>query len=171
MQMTALFYVFCEVNNLKGFKLDEKGDIVFENGNIALIEDNELKAQTLRTTMGTNKGEWFLNEDEGVDFGFLIGKGITDEMRLAQCADACRQVDEKLYISDYHSEVDKQTRASVLYFTARDDIDTVINANQAYSEDILETNANASEKLALANKQLAENRDAAMRLERRLSGQ
>ena len=156
---------------MRGFLLDERGDIVFEKGNIAFVTDNELKAQTLRTVMGTNKGEWFLNANEGVDFKYLLGKGITDDMRLSQCRDACLQVDEALYVSDYRSELDNATRASTLYFTAKDSGGTVLNASQKYGEDILETNANASEKLALANQQLAGIREASEKLERRLSGQ
>lgn len=155
---------------MKGFKVDDRGDIVFENGKIALIEDNELKAQSLRTVMGTNKGEWFLNDTEGVDFGFLLGKGITDDMRLAQCVEACKQVDESLHITDFSAEKDNSTRKSTIYFTAEGE-DTIINASQSYGEDIMETNANAASKLALANEQLAANRNAATKLERRLSGQ
>lgn len=156
---------------MKGFKVDERGDIILENGNIALIADDALKAQTLRTVLSTNKGEWFLNKNEGIDFHFLLGKGITDDMRLSQVKDGCNQVDDALYVSDFSSEVNNRTRASIIYFTAKDDGGTVINASQAYGEDIIETNADASEKLALANRQLAENRKSAARLERRLSGQ
>ena len=156
---------------MKGFKVDERGDIIFENGNIAFVKDTELKAQTLRTVLGTNKGEWFLNDDEGIDFDFIIGKNITDDMRLSQCKDACRQVDETLYVSDFYSEVDKKTRESALYFKAQSGDGTIININHSYGEDIAETNANASSKLALANAQMAADRSAMEKLERRLSGQ
>lgn len=154
---------------MKGFKVDEKGDIVFENGSIALVENDELKAQTLRTVMATNKGEWFLNENEGVDFKFLLGKGITEEMRLAQCNDACNQVDANLHILNFKTDIEKASRKSSIRFTAQSG-DTVINASQSYGEDIVETNANASSKLALANAQMSANRSAVEKLERRLSG-
>lgn len=155
---------------MKGFKLDERGDIVFEKGKIAFVEDINLTVQTIRTVMGTNKGEWFLNDNEGIDFDFILGKGITDDMRLSQCADACQQVDSNLYVYDFRSEVDKKTRQSTLFFKAKDGGTTLISLDKNYGQDISETNANASEKLAHANEMLASNRKATEKLERRLSG-
>lgn len=154
---------------MRGFLLDEKGDIVIENGSIALVENEHLKAQTLRTVMGTNKGEWFLNDEEGIDFNFMLGKGITEDMQLAQCKDACNQVDTSLTVVDFHREVDKATRKAEINFKAQgDNVD--ITVSQSYG-DMVETNADASSKLAIANAQMAADRSSALKLERRLSGQ
>lgn len=41
---------------------------------------NELLAQTVRQVLSTNKGEWFLNQEEGINFKNLLGKtGKSDE--------------------------------------------------------------------------------------------
>lgn len=41
---------------MKGFKLDLNGDVVLSGGDIVLISDDELKAQKVRTVIGTNQG-------------------------------------------------------------------------------------------------------------------
>jgi hypothetical protein len=154
---------------MKGFLVDERGDIVIVNGSIALVENIDLKAQTLRTVMGTNKGEWFLNDEEGIDFSYMLGKGITEDMQLAQCKDACNQVDESLTVVDFRRTLDKTTRKAEIYFKAQgDNVD--INVRQTYG-DMTETNADASSKLALANARMVADRNSALKLERRLSGQ
>ena len=153
---------------MKGFLLDEKGDIVIENGQLVMISGNELKAQTLRTVMGTNKGEWFYNNDEGIDFSFMLGKGITDEMRLAQCKDACSQVDESLYVSEFNCEVENKTRKSTIQFVAKNDNNTEITFSEVYGD---ETNTDAARKLAEANAELTAYRSATNKLARRLDGE
>ena len=59
---------------MKSFKLDSNGDVVIKNGNIAMVDGAELTAQTVRTLLGTNKGEWFGNLDEGISFKNILGK-------------------------------------------------------------------------------------------------
>jgi hypothetical protein len=59
---------------LKGFKLDSSGDIIINNNTIEMISGNELLAQTVRTLLGTNKGEWALNEQEGINHRNIIGQ-------------------------------------------------------------------------------------------------
>ena len=49
---------------MQGFKLDSNGDVLIESGKITMTSGTDLTAQTLQTVAGTNKGEWFLNEDE-----------------------------------------------------------------------------------------------------------
>ena len=111
---------------MQGFKLDNNGDIAIENGEIAFVSDNELTAQTLQTVLGTNKGEWFMNENEGVDFGFLLGKGITDDMRLGQVTDAAYQVDERLQVVGFSCEEESSTRKSTIHFSVKDDEENII---------------------------------------------
>ncbi len=41
---------------------------------IEMVEGNELLAQTVKTVLGTNKGEWALNTDEGITFANILGK-------------------------------------------------------------------------------------------------
>ena len=59
---------------MKGFALDEKGDLLIENGEIQLVHGAELTMQTIKSVLGTQKGEWFLNSDEGVNHNEILGK-------------------------------------------------------------------------------------------------
>ena len=42
-----------------------------------MIKGTELKAQTVKTVLGTNNGEWFGNPDEGISFRNILGKNRT----------------------------------------------------------------------------------------------
>lgn len=59
---------------MKGFALNEQGDLVIENGEIQMVHGTELKAQTIKTVLGTQKGEWFPNWEEGIDHNEILGK-------------------------------------------------------------------------------------------------
>lgn len=59
---------------MRGFLLDESGDVVVKGNDIAMLQGNELLAQKVRLVLGTNKGEWFANTDEGIDNKVLLGK-------------------------------------------------------------------------------------------------
>ena len=112
--------------------MDDNGDIVIKDGNMQIVSDNELKAQTLKTVLGTNKGEWFLNTDEGINLHFLLGKGVTEDMQLSQVKEACKQVDENLYVSAFSATVDDANRKSTIYFTAKDDNGTELSGKKVY---------------------------------------
>lgn len=59
---------------IKGFALNDKGDVIIENGNIQMAHGAELTKQTIKTVLGTQKGEWFLNWNEGIDHNSILGK-------------------------------------------------------------------------------------------------
>lgn len=121
---------------MQGFKLDSNGDVMLENGKISIVSGTDLMAQTLKTVIGTNKGEWFMNDDEGIDFDSVIGKGITEDMQRAEIIDACGQVDQNLQLTEFSSETDKKTRAAILAFTAVNQSGEEIRVERDYSNDI-----------------------------------
>lgn len=59
---------------IKGFKLTNNGDISVSNNQIDMVEGNELLRQKVRQVLGTNKGEWFADVDEGINFRNILGK-------------------------------------------------------------------------------------------------
>lgn len=65
---------------MKGFKLDHSGDVVMRDGDIEMVQDIELVAQTVRQVIGTNLGEWFGDEDEGIDFYVILTKNPNYEL-------------------------------------------------------------------------------------------
>lgn len=58
---------------MKGFSLTN-GDLTITNNEIDMIEGNNLTAQTIRCVLSTNKGEWFFDAGEGIDFDNIFGK-------------------------------------------------------------------------------------------------
>lgn len=63
---------------MKGFKLKD-GDIEIVENKISMVSGNDLLRQTTETVLGTNKGEWVLNPDEGIKFSTILGKKPTLE--------------------------------------------------------------------------------------------
>lgn len=59
---------------MKGFALDENGDVLIENGTIQMVHGSELTAQTIKSVFGTQKGEWFLNWEQGINHNEILGK-------------------------------------------------------------------------------------------------
>lgn len=59
---------------MKTFKLDINGDVVITDNKIELVEGIELIVQTLRQVLSTNLGEWFGDEEEGIDFYAILTK-------------------------------------------------------------------------------------------------
>lgn len=59
---------------IKGFAIDDKGDLIIENSSIKMVHGTELTKQTIKTVLGTQKGEWFLNWNEGIDHNTILGK-------------------------------------------------------------------------------------------------
>ncbi|MFD1777004.1 DUF2634 domain-containing protein [Paenibacillus rhizophilus] len=60
-------------------KVDETGDLVFAGGELQLVSGPEEIAQSCRMAVGTNKGEWFLDLDFGIDFSRIMGKSVTED--------------------------------------------------------------------------------------------
>lgn len=59
---------------MKGFALDEKGDLIIENNEIVMVNGNDLLKQNVKSVLSTNKGEWSLNVEEGINFNNILGK-------------------------------------------------------------------------------------------------
>lgn len=59
---------------MKGFALDERGDLIIENGVIQMVHGTDLTTQTLKSVLSTQKGEWFFNQDEGIEINEILGK-------------------------------------------------------------------------------------------------
>lgn len=59
---------------MKGFALTENGDLLIENGEIQMAHGTDLTMQTIKSTFGTKKGEWFLDWEQGIDYDSIFGK-------------------------------------------------------------------------------------------------
>ena len=90
---------------MKGFALDKNGDVKIEHGRIQMIDGNELLRQTCQTVIGTNRGEWPLNLEEGIDFALLRGKQIDYQAIQNELLAGLQQVDESFLIDSFAHEV------------------------------------------------------------------
>lgn len=69
---------------MKTFKMIDD-DLVFDDtGNLVMIDGYEEVRQSIERILTTNKNEWFLNIDFGLDYSSIRGKGKTkEEIELA----------------------------------------------------------------------------------------
>ena len=93
------------MDGIKSFALDETGDILIENKEIQMVNDKELIRQEVWEILSTNKGEWFFNWEQGIEFDNILGKGVTEEAVRNEIVDGLQQVDENLSISDFSMTV------------------------------------------------------------------
>lgn len=84
---------------MKGFALDESGDVKIMNNDISMVSGNELLIQKIRQVLRTNQGEWWLQPKEGVP----VQKILKKNPNIAQVKDyvksAVAQVDSSLRIT------------------------------------------------------------------------
>ena len=117
---------------MKGFKLNANGDVVVGTTDIEMVEDNELKKQKILTVLGTNKGEWPLNKNEGIAFSQMLGKGVTEDMARTQVQSGIKQVDAAIYIDRLAFSIDNQNRAAKVDFTVKDNSGETIEIEQKW---------------------------------------
>lgn len=161
---------------MRGFKLNGNGDIVIglKSGNtispsgnqIQMVEGNELIAQKILIALGTNKGEWFWNEELGIDFDMVIGKGIAEEMIQSQIEQGIRQVDESMFLSDFTVDFDNKHRTATVNFTVENNGGKIAKFEKVYGA---ETNTSLEDRLEAANAKIAIYENATAKLERRLN--
>ena len=127
---------------MRGFKVDENGDVVIsKQGNntvspsgkqIQLIEGNELIAQKILIALSTSKGEWFWNKELGINYNFIVGKGITEDMIRSQIAVGVHQVDPNMFISEFNVDIDKRARTATIEFTVENNGGKVAKIEKVY---------------------------------------
>ena len=86
---------------MKSLALDSSGDLLIENGSLQRVDGNELIRQKVQEVINTNKGEWFFDWEQGIEFSNILGKGVTDEAIMLEIQNGLKQVDENLLISDF----------------------------------------------------------------------
>lgn len=105
---------------MKGFALDENGDVLIENGEISMVVGDSLLQQKVWTVLRTNLGEWFFDWDQGIDFNNLLGKHTSsEELVRFEVERGLRQVDETFAIVDFTYEVNRQARKATVSFVAQ----------------------------------------------------
>lgn len=85
-----------EVKGLKGFGLNEQGDVVIEKNDIQIVSEIELLSQKFRQVLSTNKGEWWKNPKEGILVRKILKKNPNYALIKDYIRNALRQVDPSL---------------------------------------------------------------------------
>ncbi len=116
---------------MRGFALDESGDIIIKNNKIQMVEGNDLLQQTVRSVLGTNKGEWFANVDEGITFSNILGKNKTEEMIKHEVQEGLKQVDDTFVITSFEHAQESGRMYSVKS-TAQNSTGAELNINTTY---------------------------------------
>lgn len=117
---------------MKGFELNEEGDVVVKENRIPIVSEKELLRQKVQTVLGTNKGEWFLNVDEGINFDNLLGKKKDDEVIKNEILQGLRQVDEGFILLSFDCGFDREKRKLRIDFKARSSEDYEIGMSRFY---------------------------------------
>ena len=103
---------------IKCFNLDKSGDVEIRNNKIVMTNDNELMRQKIQKVLSTNKGEWFGNADEGINFRNILKKGVTEEDVKSEILDGLLQIDDSVIITEFSMELDHATRSLNVAFKA-----------------------------------------------------
>lgn len=108
---------------LKNFSLNSKHDVDITNGVVQLADGAELKRQTVECTLNTKKGEWFLNDDLGIDFDviFVRQQDINEDLIRDTIMDGLSQVDNTFTINNFKTNFNKSTRKLKVDFDAIND--------------------------------------------------
>jgi len=100
---------------MKDILLDGSGDLLFENGDLVLVEDELELKQAIYICLATNKGEWFLDLEAGLSFKSLTGKP-TDEQIRAAVIEALSQEPRVTLIQAVQVEQDRKNRRLSISF-------------------------------------------------------
>ena len=101
---------------MKSLALDATGDLLIENNVFQMVDGDELLRQKVHEVLQTNKGEWFFDWEQGIEFSNIRGKGVTEEAVRTEIENGLRQVDENLIISSFAMEI--EGRNLTVNFTA-----------------------------------------------------
>ncbi|WP_406944478.1 DUF2634 domain-containing protein [Halobacillus sp. SY10] len=100
---------------MKTFALDSKGDLLIREGEFVVIEEAEDIKQSLSLILSTNKGEWFLDREMGLEFSALLDKP-TDARIRAAVIEAISQEPRVQSIDHIEINQDRQKRVVYIHF-------------------------------------------------------
>lgn len=104
---------------MKGFALDEKGDVLIENNEISIVTGAHLVQQNVWTVLRTNLKEWFFDWEQGINRNNLLGKGTNEELARYEVERGLLQVDETFTITEFAYEEDTKARKAKITFKAQ----------------------------------------------------
>lgn len=103
---------------MRSLLLSEDGDLVIERGDLAEVEGVDEIVQRFRFILRTNKGEWFLNPNEGIDYRAFWQKLPDDEEIRLALEDAASQVPEIDRLENIKIDFDRRNRVLTVSFVS-----------------------------------------------------
>ena len=102
---------------MKDYKI-QNGDLVFEKGDLVMVEGADELRQTVYIGMQTNQGEWFLNPEVGIRHSAFVGKKPNDEEMRAEIIRGAMQDERIQSVEDIRIERDTRSRGLTATFRA-----------------------------------------------------
>lgn len=98
-----------------GFALCPDGDVKIKDGQIQMVDGNELLRQTCQTVLGTNKGEWKLNPSEGIDFHTLLGKQVNYAAIQQELLDGLKEIDDTFVLDSFQHSISPDRKLHISF--------------------------------------------------------
>lgn len=102
-------------------------DIDIQNNQIVMVEGDELLRQKVQSVLGTNKGEWTLGEEEGIEFQNIMGKSVNEDIVRYEILKGLLQVDTSFVIEKIDTQMDIQRRKLTVTFTAKNENGNIVS--------------------------------------------
>jgi phage baseplate assembly protein W len=103
---------------MQSLKLDASGDLVLLSGELQLVSGPDEIAQCCKLAVGTNKGEWVLDPEMGIDFARVTGKGVTEEEIRDELTAGVLQEPRIQTVDTVTVTFDRKNRTATADFTA-----------------------------------------------------
>ena len=118
---------------MQSFAVDSENNFVFTNGNLVVITDGAVVLQRVKHALSSFQGDWFLDEDLGVDwFGDIMTKPSDAGKIESILKSVILSVDGvKSIITFTVSSFNSTTRRLIINFTADTDYG-YIDSSQVY---------------------------------------
>lgn len=104
---------------MKTFMLDATGDISFVNSQLQMVNDTEEIVQAIRTVLRSNKKEWAINPNFGIDYLVLWQKHPNEDDIREQVFQAIWQVNRVDQATNLDIGFDKTKRELSISFEAK----------------------------------------------------
>lgn len=105
------------------------GDLVIENNDLAMVNNDEELIQSVRTTLMTRKGEFFLDPEYGVSYENLLGKGTSEEEARDDIIEALSKDERIGSVTDitFNENLSLRTRTISLTIQKQDETELALN--------------------------------------------
>lgn len=100
-------------------------DLRIEDHQIQMVSDEELFVQKLQAVWSTNKKEWSLNQEEGIDFYTILTKNPDDDLIRAELENMLEKLSSTAKIVSFDTIADKSTRHMIIDVKVQDGDKTI----------------------------------------------